>query len=141
MLNFSIKTHKNPLHQRFQMSKFFTNCYSELVKKKKNHFIFPNGSFFYFSFLSLFHFSPLFRGSSSLLVADLCSSSLISASSSSICPRPRRSLSLRRQSVSDLPSNLRGGGSWTVLSPFFGFRWFRLKVIAVRRSQCFCGSF
>ena len=142
MLNFSIKTHKNPLHQRFQMSKFFTNCYSELVKKKKKSFYIPKRLFFLFLFpLSLSLLSSLFRGSSSLLVADLCSSSLISASSSSICPRPRRSLPLRRQSVSDLPSNLRGGGSWTVLSPFFGFRWFRLKVIAVRRSQCFCGSF
>ena len=80
MLNFSIKTHKNPLHQRFQMSKFFTNCYSELVKKKKNHFIFPNGSFFNFclSFLSLTSlFSlPLFIISaccrSLLIVVDLC---------------------------------------------------------------------
>ena len=86
MLNFSIKTHKNPLHQRFQMAKFFTNCYSELVKKKKNHFIFPNGSFFYFSFLSLFHFSLL-----SSVVHHLYSSPIFA--------RRRRSLPLHCQSV------------------------------------------
>ena len=117
----------------------------DCLKKKKIILYSPTALFKFLSLFPLSHFSllsSLFYGSSSLPVADLFSSSSISTTSSSICPR-------RRQIVSDSPSNLRGGlrsldlhggGSWTILSPFSGFRWFRLQVIVVRGSQCFCGS-
>ena len=75
MLNFTIKTPKKPLHQRFQIAKFLTYCYSELVsiqaqyscivkKKKKRFFILISLSFSLsrslFLFASLSSLSPFF---------------------------------------------------------------------------------
>ena len=93
MLNFSIKTHKKPLHQRFQMAKFLACCYSMpkifdtsslkldcKKKKKKKKILFSQMALFlislsFLSLTSLFSL-PLFIISacrrSLLIVVDLC---------------------------------------------------------------------
>ena len=92
MLNFSIKTHKKPLHQRFQMAKFLACCYSmpkifdtsslklDCKKKKKKIILYSQTALFlislsFLSLTSLFSL-PLFIISacrrSLLIVVDLC---------------------------------------------------------------------
>ena len=78
MLNFTINTQKKPLHQIFQMEKFLTHSYSELLSitahysinlKQKNYILFQQSlfPFFFSSFFSLLSHFPLL----SFLVASV----------------------------------------------------------------------
>ena len=93
MLNFTINTQKKPLHQRFQMVKFFTHSYSELLSiiahcsinlKRKNYILFQRSLFPFFLFFKFFLFFLLshLSLSSSLFPCSFCFSQFHDLSSS-----------------------------------------------------------
>ena len=87
MLNFTINIQKKSLHQIFQMAKFLTHNYSELVKKnKKSFYIYQQLFFIFLSLFPLSHFSIL-----SFVLHHLYSSPIFACR--------RRTLPLHRQFV------------------------------------------